>query len=99
MGKDFDPSTWNDEKACKQHRVIAGSFDTLRRFGVKESDGEALGAKSALVYMDAPLLHACTLVDVPGYSDDYEEERMANVSATSADVLIYTAPALSLIHI
>jgi transcriptional regulator with XRE-family HTH domain len=93
MGKDFDPSTWNDEKACQQHRVIAGSFDTLRRFGVKESDGEALGAKSALVYMDAPLLHACTLVDVPGYSDDYEEERMANVSATSADVLIYTAPA------
>jgi transcriptional regulator with XRE-family HTH domain len=93
MGKEFDPSTWNDEKACQQNRLIAGSFDTLRKFGTKESEGEAIGAKSALVYMDAPLLHACTLVDVPGYSDDYEEERMANASATSTDVLIYTAPA------
>jgi transcriptional regulator with XRE-family HTH domain len=93
MGKDFDPSTWDDEGLCEQHRLIAGSFDTLRRFGTKESDGEALGAKFALVYMDAPVLHACTLVDVPGYSDEYEEERNANASATSADVLIYTAPA------
>jgi len=92
-GKDFDPSTWDDEKVCPQHRLIAGSFDTLRKFGTKESEGEAIGAKSALVYMDAPLLHACTLVDVPGYSDDYEEERIADASAMSADVLIYTAPA------
>ena len=93
MGREFDPSTWDDERSCQKHRLIAGSFDTLRRFGTKESDGEVLGAKSALVYMDAPLLNACTLVDVPGYSDEYEEERMANASANFADVLIYTAPA------
>ena len=93
MGKEFDPGSWNDEEECKQHRLMAGSFDTLRKFGTRDGDGEAIGAKSALVYMDAPILQACTLIDVPGYSDEYEEERIASASANLADVLIYTAPA------
>ena len=93
MGRGFNPSSWNDEKSCQEHRLISGGFETLRRFGIKESDGESLGAKFALIYMDSPILRACTLIDVPGYSDQYEEERIANASATAADILIYTAPA------
>lgn len=93
MGKEFNPSMWNDEISCQRHRLIAGGFETLRRFGIKESGGDALGARYALIYTDAPILHACTLIDVPGYSDHYEEDRTANMSATVADVLIYTAPA------
>lgn len=93
MGKDFDPTSWNDEKSCQTHRLISGGFETLRRFGTKESDGESLGAKFALIYVDSPILRACTLIDVPGYSDQYEEERIANASAMAADILVYTAPA------
>lgn len=92
MGEKFNPSSWNDEKFCQKHRLISGGFETLRRFGTKESEGESLGAKFALVYMDSPILHTCTLIDVPGYSDQYEDERIANASASTADILIYTAP-------
>jgi hypothetical protein len=93
MGSGFDPARWEEEKFCQKHRLVAGTFDTLRKFGTKESKGDALGAKYALVYMDSPLLHACTLIDVPGYSDSNDEERSADSAAKLADLLIYTAPA------
>ena len=93
MGKNFNPSQWNDEKESVRNKLMAGSFDTLRKFGTKESEGEAIGAKVALVYMDAPILRSCTLIDLPGYADEYEEEQMANAASTLADILIYTSPA------
>jgi transcriptional regulator with XRE-family HTH domain len=93
MGKNFNPSRWDDREHCESEKVMAGSFDTLRKFGTKESQGEAIGAKSALVYMEAPILRSCTLIDSPGYDDDYEEEQMTNASSKLADILIYTSPA------
>ena len=93
MGTGFDPSRWEDEKYCQKYRLVSGSFDTLRQFGTKESKGDTLGAKYALVYMDSPLLRACTLIDVPGYSDTQDEERSADAAARLADLLLYTAPA------
>ncbi|MGA3197782.1 MAG: helix-turn-helix domain-containing protein [Terriglobales bacterium] len=93
MGKNFNPTQWDEEKHCESHKVMAGSFDTLRKFGTKDSEGEAIGARSALVYMDAPILRSCTLIDLPGYADEYVEEQIANASSGLADILIYTSPA------
>jgi transcriptional regulator with XRE-family HTH domain len=95
MGSGFDPSRWDDKGHCQAHRIVAGHFDTLRMFGTRESRGASMGAKHALVYMDAPLLHACTLIDVPGYSDTQDEECSADGAARMADLLIYTSPAIS----
>ena len=93
MGTGFDPSRWEDEKYCQKYRLVSGSFDTLRQFGTKESKGDILRAKYALVYMESPLLRSCTLIDVPGYSDAEDEERSADAAARLADLLLYTAPA------
>jgi transcriptional regulator with XRE-family HTH domain len=93
MKKGFDDGKWTDETHCKKFRLAVGGFETLKRFGIKESDGEKEGAKAALVYMDAPLLNACTLIDVPGFQDDESDAELATSSASLADIVLYTSPA------
>jgi len=101
MDGQFDPINWQDEEYCKQHKVIAGSFDTLRKFGTKISERErrdsALGdykeAKFALVYMNAPILRSCAIVDLPGYEDEEILSALSSSVAMQADVLLYTSPA------
>ena len=93
MKKGFEPARSADRKHCEQFRIVAGGFETLKRYGVKESEGEKEGAKAALVYIDAPLLRACTLVDYPGFQDDENDAELATNSASLADVVIYTSPA------
>ncbi len=93
MKRGFDPGRWNDQAHCAQFRLIAGGYETLKRFGTKDSEGDEIGAKAALVYMGAPLLQACTLIDVPGFQDDAEDGEMATNSAALADILLYTSPA------
>lgn len=93
MKRGFNPGRWNDEPHCVENRLIAGGYETLKRFGTKDSEGEEIGAKAALVYMDAPLLKACTLIDVPGFQDDADDSEMAIHSAALADILLYTSPA------
>lgn len=93
MKKGFEPARWRDQRHCEEFKVVAGGFETLKRYGVKESEGEKQGAKAALVYIDAPLLRACTLIDVPGFQDDENDAELATNSASLADIVIYTSPA------
>ena len=93
MKKGFEPAKWSDQKHCEEFKVVAGGFETLKRYGVKESEGEKHGAKAALVYINAPLLRACTLIDVPGFQDDENDAELATSSASLADVVLYTSPA------
>jgi len=60
---------------------------------LKESEGEKEGATAALVYLDAPLLNACTLIDVPGFQGDESDAELATSSASLADIVLYTSPA------
>jgi uncharacterized small protein (DUF1192 family) len=93
MKKGFSEDKWTDETHCKEFRLVAGGFETLKRFGTKESEGEKEGAKAALVYMDAPLLNACTLIDVPGFQNDENDAELATSSVSLADIVLYTSPA------
>jgi transcriptional regulator with XRE-family HTH domain len=93
LKKDFNPSDWENEEACNNHKVISGGFETLRKFGIRESAGDDLGAKYALVYMDSPLLNACTLIDVPGFSERAKDDGTEPATAANTDILIYTSPA------
>ena len=93
MKKGFVPAQWNNSEHCEKHRLIAGDYESLRRFGTKDGEGQEIGAQAALVYMDAPMLQACTLIDVPGFQDDAEDAEIATSSAALADILLYTSPA------
>lgn len=86
----------DDKERCTQYCLQSGSFDILQKYGVHGSN-EDIAAHAAVVYMDSPLLQACNLIDLPGYSDQPDEVskdvEKANSAAQIADVLLYASPA------
>ena len=50
-----------------------------------------------LAFVDAPLLHSCVLVDLPGYGDKYEDDHKKNAKVIElvslASILLYLSPA------
>jgi transcriptional regulator with XRE-family HTH domain len=92
-GKPFNPADWADLQKCATHKVVSGSYDTLRKYGTRERKEEEL-ATAAVVFFDAPILRSCTLVDLPGYeASEGDDENLANQMAGMADILVYTSPA------
>ncbi|WP_238361117.1 dynamin family protein [Iningainema tapete] len=86
----------DDKERCQQYCLQAGSFNILQKYGVHGSN-EDIAAHAAVVYMDSPVLKACNLIDLPGYSDQPDEVskdvEKANSAAQVADVLLYASPA------
>ncbi|WP_193198673.1 dynamin family protein [Nostoc sp. MG11] len=86
----------DDQERCEKYSIQAGSFNILQKYGV-HGEYEEITAHAAVVYMNAPLLKACNLIDLPGYSDQPDEVskdvEKANSAAQIADVLLYASPA------
>jgi transcriptional regulator with XRE-family HTH domain len=97
MDEDFKPHLWWDKEHCEKTRIIGGNYDTLWQYGTQNLDqdqNQAIPAKQpkyALVYVNAPILNSCTLVDLPGYNDEQGQEALCNAEVLNADVLIYTS--------
>lgn len=93
----IDLKLLDDRKHCEKHRLYSGSFDILEKYGVHKYDNNRteIGGHTAIVYLDSPLLKACNLIDLPGYSDQPDEiskdVEKANSATQIADVLIYTS--------
>lgn len=62
----------DDQERCEKYCIQAGSFDTLQKYGV-HGEYEDIAAHAAVVYIDSPLLQACNLIDLPGFSDQLDE--------------------------
>ncbi|MBG1260048.1 dynamin family protein [Nostoc commune] len=86
----------DDQERCEKYCVHAGSFDTLQKYGV-HGEYEDIAAHAAVVYINSPLLQACNLIDLPGFSDQPDEVskdvEKANSAAQIADVVVYASPA------
>ena len=110
MGPEFDPEKWHNKEYCTKHRRLAGSWDTLEQHatwkGVKEDpfvdssstpwvasyQGSEEG--SVLAFVDAPLLHSCVLVDLPGYDDrKIKNAALIDKAGRQASVLLYMSGA------
>lgn len=90
----FDPRLWDDEAHCTAHRLLAGNLETLRQYGTHAGpQADQLNAHAAVVYLDAPVLRACNLVDLPGYQNTVEDTDRADAAAPLVDVLIYASMA------
>ncbi|MEC4817144.1 MAG: dynamin family protein, partial [Scytonema sp. PMC 1069.18] len=86
----------DDQERCEEYCIQSGNFNILQKYGV-HGEYEDIAAHAAVVYMDSPLLKACNLIDLPGYSDQPDEiskdVEKANSAAQIADVLLYASPA------
>lgn len=89
----FDPLRHDDESHCKEFREASGGPDTLAEYATRRG-AKADGIEyTAVVYLDAPVLRACNLVDTPGYGHDEQETRAAETALKHADVLLYLSSA------
>lgn len=96
MKEGFDPLQWATEEHCKQYRLVAGSYDTLRNYGAyggrhaHNDQGHA-----AMVFIDAPILRACNIIDLPGFDDAEKDAARAKAAAPHIDILLYLSQANS----
>lgn len=97
MNDTFNLGDADDQATCEAHRLLAGDFETLGRYGMHVADDverSVLDGKpgSALIYIDAPLLQACDLIDTPGYGHDAYDNKLAGSAQPFGDALVYLAP-------
>lgn len=93
MGPGFRAARWHDKDHCRAHRIVAGTYDTLKLYGTRRGVGETHGAIAALVYVDSPILLSCMIIDLPGYADTKVQAEIANSTLGLGDIIVYTSTA------
>ena len=93
MGPEFDPERWEDKDHCTENRLLAGSWDTLRTEGHLKGKKDNSEEGTVLAFIDAPLLHSCVLLDLPGYDDEMTNASVIDRLGRRAEVLLYLCPA------
>ncbi len=90
---------WNskrldDEEYCKLWKINAGTIDILRSYGTRQGENYKNHAGSAVVFIDAPVLLNCDIVDLPGFGTELEsDDDITFLAAQRTDVLIYLSQA------
>ena len=92
MGPKFDPEKWDNEDHCTDNKVFAGSWNTLEERATLKGRKDNNEEGAVLAFVDAPLLHSCVLVDLPGYDDDMTNESIINRLSRQAAILLYLCP-------
>lgn len=94
-----DDNLWNsrrlyDEEYCKKWKIAAGDVDVLKKFGTRQGGGLQSDAGSAVVFIDAPVLLNCDIVDLPGFGTETESDDVITMKAAQrTDILIYLSQA------
>jgi len=91
FGKGFNPLLWTDRKHCEENRIISGDLDTLREHGTHGARAEECEAHFAMVFLDAPILKACIIVDLPGFDNSEEDTARTEANPVTPDVAVYTS--------
>ena len=89
----FDPLRISDQKHCNDHRIASGGLETLSTYAIHKEGKVNTEEYTAVVFLDAPLLRACNLVDLPGHQHDEKDARIAEAGLGHADFLIYLSTA------
>ena len=94
MGPEFDPEKWDNEKHCTDNRNLTGGWDTLEQHATLKGRKDNSEEGAVLAFVDAPLLHSCVLVDLPGYDDTMTNASVIDRLGRRADILLYLASAI-----
>ena len=93
MGPKFDPEKWDDKQHCTENRILAGSWDTLKQHATLKGSKDNSEEGGVLAFVDAPLLHSCVLVDLPGYDDTMRNASVIDRLSRRAAILLYLSRA------
>lgn len=98
MGKGFNLDMADDKDRCLQYKMFAGGYESLSQYGTHTGTGKEHKAFAATVYVDAPLLLAADLVDLPGYGHIDDDIDRAEMAQKMVDALIYASPATGFLN-
>lgn len=93
MGSEFNPEKWDDKQHCTENRILAGSWDTLKQHATLKGSKDNSEKGYVLAFIDAPLLHSCVLVDLPGYDDTMRNASVIDQLSRRAAILFYLSRA------
>ena len=95
MKPEFKPEKWNRKGYCTEHKKLAGSWDTLEQYATVKEKEDQSEKGSVLAFLDAPLLHSCVLVDLPGYDTEMTKINDAVIDRVipRADILLFFSAA------
>ncbi len=90
----WDVRRLQDEEYCRKWKIAAGDIDILRSYGIRQGETHAFEAGSAVVFIDAPILSNCDIIDLPGFGTETDSDDLITFKATQgADVIIYLSQA------
>lgn len=90
----WDERKLNDESYCWAWKIAAGGVDILHSFGTRQGENYNKEAGSAVVFIDAPVLKTCDIVDLPGFGTETEsDDDITFATAQKADVVLYLSQA------
>ncbi len=91
----WNPTFWMNQDYCKDHLLQSGDFSILENF-VTHKEKRTFKKKSpevresyALIFIDTPILNACSLVDFPGFGNSDEDTQKAINDFLTIDVVFY----------
>lgn len=94
-----DEEFWNvkklyDQEYCEKWKIAQGDADILESFGTRQGDMFKKNAGSAVIFLDAPILYNCDIVDLPGFGTEMKSDDLITFKvAQQTDILIYLSQA------
>ena len=96
----WDESRIYDEAYCRSWKIGAGGVEVLRTYGTRQGEKYEKNAGAAVVFLDAPILNTCDIVDLPGFGTETEADDNITFKATQrADVIVYLSQASGFMRI
>ena len=90
----WDECRLHDESYCRSWKIGAGGVEMLRSFGTRQGEHYDKEAGAAVVFLDAPVLKTCDIVDLPGFGTETEkDDEITFATVQKADVVIYLSQA------
>ena len=90
----WDERNLNDEDYCRLWKIAAGGVEILKSYGTRQGDNYDKAAGAAVVYIDAPVLRTCDIIDLPGFGTETEaDDNITFATSQKADVIVYLSQA------
>lgn len=96
--KYFDESRLKDENYFNEYLLSKGNYDLLEKYGTHQGNNKE--AASAIVFVDSPLLKDCTIVDIPGFAVNKNDDMLHKTffDMQKNDCLVYLSSANHFLH-
>lgn len=92
--KTWDVRQIYDQDYVTAWRLASGDYELLKSYGSRQGEHYGEEAAAAVVFLDAPILLNCDMIDLPGFGTGQDRDDNATFKACQqTDICIYLSPA------